>query len=258
MNLFDFSVVYEDFWAILEYLPITLKLTAVAAVFGLALGFLLAVLRMKQIPVVRQLINFYISLIRGTPTIVQLYVTYFGIPIFLKYVNYKYATNIEINMIPAIFFAYLALAVNQSAFNAVTIQSALEAVDKGEIEAATAIGMTAPQRMLRIILPEAAELAIPSLGNTFINLIKGTSLAFSCAVIEMTAAGKLMAARDYRYFEAYVALAIIYWLLTILTEFVINGVINLVKIPETPAQGHVKKKTIPFFALPSWRKEKTA
>ena len=119
MNLFDFSVVYRDFWAILGYLPITLKLTAVAAIFDLSFGFLLAVLRMKKISVVRQLIDLFISIIRGTPIIVQLYVTYFGIPIFLKYVNYKYGTDIEINAIPAIFFAYLALALNQSAFNAV-------------------------------------------------------------------------------------------------------------------------------------------
>lgn len=254
MNLFDFSVVFRDFWAILKYLPVTLKLTVISAVFGLVLGFLLAVLRMKRIPVIRQLINVFISVIRGTPVIVQLYVTYFGIPILLKYINYYYGTSIEVNAIPAIFFAYVALALNQAAFNAVTIEAALEAVDRGEIEAAAAIGMTGPQRMLRIILPEAIELAIPSLGNTFIGLIKGTSLAFSCAVIEMTAAGKLMAARDYRYFEAYVALAVIYWMLTIVVEFLIRFIINLVKVPESPG---VRSKRL-RLALRGKGKEKTA
>lgn len=234
MNLFDFSVVYRDFWAILEYLPVTLKLTVISAFWGLVIGFLLAVLHMKRIPVLRRMIELFISIIRGTPIIVQLYVTYFGIPIFFKYVNYYYGTNIGINAIPAIFFAYVALALNQAAFNAVTIEAALAAVNKGEIEAAAALGMTSSQRMLRIILPEAVELAIPSLGNTFIGLIKGTSLAFSCSVIEMTASGKLMAARDYRYFEAYVALAIIYWLVTVAVEFLIHGIIQLVKIPDTP------------------------
>ena len=244
-NLFDLSVVRSDFFSILKYLPVTLKLTVLAMVFGLLLGFLLAVIRMKKIPVLRQIIAVFISIIRGTPIIVQLYVTYFGIPIFLKYINYWYGVDIQIAAIPPIIYAVIALALNQSAMNAVTIQAALEAVNRGEIEAATTLGLSPAQTLFKIIVPEAVELAIPSLGNTLIGLVKGTSLACSCAIIEMTAQGKIVAARNYRYFEAYVALAVIYWLITILIESAIAFILKQVSIPANP-DGTEKKKR-PFF-----------
>lgn len=236
LNLFDFSVVYKDFWGMLAYLPVTLELTVASMAFGLVFGFLLAVVRIRRIPILKQLTDFFISIIRGTPILVQLYITYFGIPILFKYINYYQGTNYVVANISPMIYAIVALALNQSAYNAVTIQAALEAVSKGEIEAAASLGMTGLQRMTRIVIPEAVELAIPSLGNTLIGLIKGTSLAFSCSVIEMTAAGKILAGSDYRYFEAYVALAIIYWLLTIVIEQLIGLIVNLVKVPDSPGK----------------------
>jgi polar amino acid transport system permease protein len=124
------------------------------------------------------------------------------------------------------------------------IEAALQAVNKGEIEAAASIGMTGTQRMIRIIIPEAVELAIPSLGNNLIMLVKGTSLAFSCAVIEMTAQGKILGGRTYRYFEAYIALGIIYWLITIVLEQGIKVILKLVQVPETPRNRKAKKSVI--------------
>lgn len=233
-NLFDIKEVFRDFWGILAFLPETLKLTFFSILFGLLIGFLVALIRIKKIPVLKQLSSFYISIIRGTPIIVQLYVTYFGIPIFFRYLNYYKGTEISIGKIPPIIFAVAALAFNTGALLAVVIQAAFEAVNKGEIEAAMAIGMSGSQRMLRIIIPEAVELAIPSVGNTFIGLVKGTSLAFTCGIIEMTAQGKIMGSVKYRYFEAYVALAIIYWLVTIVIEQIIKLIINSVKVPDCP------------------------
>lgn len=233
-NLFDFHVVYKDFWEIIRYLPVTLRLAVGAMFLGLTLGFFIAIVRVKKIPVLTQISTFYISLIRGTPTLVQLYATYFGIPILIKYMNYWNGTNIKIASIPPFVYALVALAFNQAALNAVTIQAALQAVNKGEIEAASVLGMTGKQRMVRIIIPEAVELAIPSLGNTLIGLVKGTSLAFSCGIVEMTAQGKIIAGADYRYFEAYVALAVIYWAITILIERVIHRILLFVKVPDSP------------------------
>ena len=233
-NLFDVSVVYDDFWAIIRFLPVTLKLSVFAMVLGLAIGFVLAIIKIKKVPVLKRLVTLFISVIRGTPILVQLYVTYFGIPIFLKYYSYWTGKEVMIGNVPSIIYAIVALSLNQSALHAVTIQSALQAVNKGEIEAATSLGMTPFQRMVRIVIPEALELAIPSLGNTLIGLVKGTSLAFSCAIVEMTAQGKIVAARNYRYFEAYVALAVIYWLITIFLEFVIARVLHAVRIPDEP------------------------
>lgn len=234
LNLFDFSVVRRDFFAMLEYLPVTLMLTLWAALIGLLLGFLFAVIKMKKIPVLKQMIAFFVSFIRGTPVIVQLYLTYFGIPILIKYINYYQGTNYRTTGIRPIIYAIVALGINSAAYNTVTIQSALESVNKGEIEAAISLGLSGTQRMFRIIIPEAVEVALPSIGNTLIGLIKGTSLAFTCSVIEMTAAGKILAGHDYRYFECYVALAIIYWLITIVLEIIMGFIIRVVKVPDTP------------------------
>lgn len=242
-NLFDIHVVYKDFWGILKYLPVTLKLTGGAMILGLTLGFFIALVRVKKIPVLTQVTTFYISIIRGTPTLVQLYTSYFGIPILIKYINYWNGSDIRIASIPPIVYALVALAFNQAALNAVTIQAALQAVNKGEIEAASALGMTGKQCMFRIVIPEAVELALPSLGNTLIGLVKGTSLAFSCGIVEMTAQGKIIAGADYRYFEAYVALAIIYWAITILIERIIHKILALVKVPDSPKCVSVQDKS---------------
>ena len=243
MNLFDFSVVYDDFWEILKFIPVTLELTLVAMVSGLLIGFLIALIRIKKIPVLNQIAGVFISAIRGTPVLVQLYITYFGIPILLKYINYYYGTDLAVAKVPPILFAMVALSLNQAAYNSVTIRSALEAVNRGEMDAAASIGMTAGQRMVRIMIPEVIELALPSLGNSIISLVKGTSLAFSCSVVEMTAEAKILGGATYRYFEAYIALAIIYWIITIFLERIIDAIVRLVQVPEE-VSGEEKKRRL--------------
>ncbi|MBR1392935.1 MAG: amino acid ABC transporter permease [Ruminococcus sp.] len=231
-NLFDFDLVIKQIPDLLKYLPVTLELAALAMCIGIVLGLLLAVIRLKKIPVLRQIAAFYISIIRGTPAIVQLYIAYFGIPMFLKYMNLNHGTNFDISAFPGFACAVFAMGFNESAYNAETIRAALGSVDRGQIEAASAIGMTYPQMLRRIILPEAMTVALPGLGNSFIGLIKGTSLAFTCAVVEMTAQGKIMGGRTYRYFEVYVSLAIIYWAVTIIVEQLLKFLERRLELPE--------------------------
>jgi polar amino acid transport system permease protein len=187
---------------------------------------------MKRIKILTPLSSAYISDIRGTPILVQLYVVYFGIPLLLKYLNARWGTSYDVNGVAPIVYAFIALAINESAFNSEIIRAALQSVDKGQIEAAHALGMTYVQTLKRIILPEAVVVALPSLGNSLIGLIKGTSLAFVCSVVEMTAQGKIMAGRTYRYFETYVSLAIIYWVITFIIERVISATEKKIKVPE--------------------------
>ncbi|MCD8010050.1 MAG: amino acid ABC transporter permease [Lachnospiraceae bacterium] len=231
-KLFDLEMVFTQIPDLLAYLPVTLELAVGSMLVSLILGLILALIRIRRIPVLRQFTSFYISIIRGTPVLVQLYVTYFGIPLLLKAINYRYGTSYNVNAVPAILYAFVALAVNESAYNAETIRAALQSVPQGQVEAATALGMTYFQTLRRVILPEAIEVALPSLGNSFIGLIKGTSLAFTCAVVEMTAAGKIIAGRTYRYFEVYVSLAIIYWVITIILEQLIRIIEKKIAIPE--------------------------
>ena len=231
-NIFDIRLVFSQIPAILQYLPVTLELAIISMIVSMVLGLPLALIKIKRIPVLTQFSNLYISLIRGTPVLVQLYVVYFGIPLLLRYINQQHGTFYNVNGIPAIVYAFVALAINQSAYNAEILRGSLQSVDKGQIEAANALGMTYGQALRRIILPEAFLVALPALGNSFISLIKGTSLAFVASVIEMTAQGKIIAGRSYRYFEVYVSLAIIYWVITILFEQIINYAEKRLRIPE--------------------------
>lgn len=231
-KLFDIKMTFTQIPSILTYLPVTLELAIISMIVGLLLGLVVALIKMKKIPVLTQICNLYISVIRGTPILVQLYVTYFGIPLFLKYINYSYGTSYNVNGVPSIIYAFLALAINESAYNAETIRASLQSVEKGQIEAASSLGMTYFQALRRVILPEAIVVALPSLGNSMIGLIKGTSLAFVCSVVEMTAAGKIIAGRSYRYFEVYVSLAIIYWLITVVIEQLIKVLEKKVSIPD--------------------------
>ena len=160
-----------------------MELAVTAMIASLILGLLLALVKIKKVPVLKQLVSIYISVIRGTPILVQLYVTYFGIPMLLKYINFECGTNYNVNGVAPIVYAFVALALNESAFNAEIIRASLESVDKGQVEAASALGMNYFQALIRIILPEAIVVALPSLGNAFIGLIKGTSLAFVCSVV---------------------------------------------------------------------------
>lgn len=231
-KLFDFSLVFSSIPELLKKLPITLELALLAMVLGLALGLLMAIIKMKKIKVLTQITNVIISLLRGTPIIVQLYVAFFGIPMLFTAINRHFGTDMAVASIPGFVYAMIALGLNQAGFMSEIIRSALQSVNQGQIEAAHAIGMTSGQTLRRIILPEAFEVALPTLGNSLISIIKGTSLAFTCAVVEITAQGKIIGGRTYRYFEVYVSLAIIYWIITIIIEQIIKLIEKKIRIPD--------------------------
>ena len=235
MKLFDFQQVLKNIPELLAYLPITLELALLSMAMGLLLGLLLAIIKIKQIPVLRQLSAVFVSIIRGTPVLVQLYIVYFGVPMFLKYLNQQYGTNLAVANIPGFVYAVMALGLNSSAFSSEMIRSALMSVGKGQIEAANAVGMTYGQALRRIILPEALTVALPTIGNSLISAIKGTSLAFTCAVVEMTAQGKIIGGRNYRNFEVYVSLAIIYWIVTVVIEQILKFTEKKLAIPDQVA-----------------------
>lgn len=221
-KLIDFKMIFTNIPQLLKYLPITLGIVILSMVVGLFFALIIALVRLKKVPGLSQLFTVLVSFVRGTPLIVQLYLSYYGVPIALRYWNYYNHTNYSINGIPAFMFVFVAFAINESAYNSENIRGALLSVDRGEIEAAQSLGMTGFQILRRITIPEALVVALPTLGNQFISLIKGTSLAFVAGVVEMTAEGQIIAGRSFRYFEVYMSLAIIYWALTIITEIIIR------------------------------------
>lgn len=230
-NIFDVKLVFTQIPRLLAYLPVTLEITLLSMIFGILLGLVLAIFKMNRTPVLYRFTTTFVSFIRGTPLLVQLYITYYGIPIILRYINYYNGTNYNIDGIPPLLFVLITFTLNEAAYDSETIRAAIQSVDKGQIEAANSLGMTTFQVLRRIIIPEAFAVALPNLGNALINLMKGTSLAFVCSVVEITAQGKIIAGNNYRYFEVYISLAIIYWGLTIIIEQLIKVIEKRISIP---------------------------
>jgi putative amino-acid transport system permease protein len=186
---------------ILGYVPLTIAMALAAMVGALALASLMAVERVVRVPVLDQFVQLFISFFRGTPLLVQLFLFYYGLPQILPVLA-------GINGVTA---AIIGLTLHFSAYMAESIRAAILGVDRSQWEAAQAVGMTQVQSMRRIILPQAARVAAPTLVNYFIDMIKSTSLAFTLGVTEMMGATQKEAAGSFLYFEAFLVVAMLYW-----------------------------------------------
>ncbi|TNC50834.1 amino acid ABC transporter permease [Rubellimicrobium rubrum] len=186
---------------LLRYLPLTLGMALAAMVLALVLALILAMIRVARVRILNQIVQFFISFFRGTPLLVQLFLFYYGLPQLMPAFS-------AINGVQA---AIAGLTLHFSAYMAESIRAAILGVDRSQWEATQAVGMTQVQAMRRIILPQAARIAAPTLLNYFIDMIKGTSLAFTLGVTEMMGAAQKEAASSFRYFEAFLLVAIFYW-----------------------------------------------
>jgi putative amino-acid transport system permease protein len=203
MQALDFEYMLGLVPVILGYVPLTLGMAAAGMVCALVLAALLAVERVVRVPVLDWLVVLFISFFRGTPLLVQLFLFYYGLPQVLS----------VLTRIDGVTAAILGLTLHFSAYMAESIRAAIIGVDRSQWEAAQSIGMTQWQLMMRIILPQAARVAAPTLVNYFIDMLKGTSLAFTLGVTEMMGAAQKEAAGSFLYFEAFLVVAVIYWIM---------------------------------------------
>ena len=190
---------------LLGYLPLTLQLAGVGMVLALILACLFAVVRVLRIPVLNQLTIVFISFFRGTPLLVQLFLFYYGLPQLVS----------ALTVIDGVTATIMGLTMHFSAYMAESIRAAIVGVDRSQTEAALSIGMTNGQLMRRIVLPQATRVALPTLMNYFIDMIKATSLAFTLGVTELMGATQKEAAGSFLYFEAFIVAAIMYWIVEI-------------------------------------------
>lgn len=218
MNIIDFQAIVDYTFALLPYVPMTLALSVVATLVGTAIGLAFALIKISRVPVLSQLSAVWVSYLRGTPAIVQLLLAVNAVPITILYVNQAFGTSFDAMALSPFVVAVLTFALIEAAYGSESLRAALIAVDRREIEAAHALGMTAWQTLTRVTIPNAAVIAFPTLVNNFIGMLKASSLAFVVSVVEITAFAKILGGRDYRFFEAYLATAIIYWALTVLVE----------------------------------------
>jgi His/Glu/Gln/Arg/opine family amino acid ABC transporter permease subunit len=216
--LLDYDFMLAVLPELLRALPVTLKITGVSLVLALLVGLVTALVRIYAVPVLRQLAVVYVSFIRGTPLLVQIYLAYYGLPKVLDHLQTSRGWTLDVSGIPPIAFIYFAFTLNVGAYSSETIRAAIQAVDRGQMEAALSIGMTTWQGMRRIVLPQALSVALPSFGNTAISLIKDTSLAFLISVVELMGQAKILGARGLQFFEVYIVAALVYWAICLVVE----------------------------------------
>lgn len=186
---------------ILRYVPLTLGMAITAMAIALVLAVVLAIIRVLQVPLIGAVVAIFISFFRGTPLLVQLFLFYYGLPQVIA----------AFRSIDGVTAAVTGLTLHFAAYMAESIRGAILGIDRSQWEAGQSVGMTQLQLMRRIILPQAARVAAPTLLNYFIDMIKSTSLAFTLGVTEMMGAAQKEAAGSFRYLEAFLVVALIYW-----------------------------------------------
>jgi len=201
----DYQYIGELIPVLIKYLGVTIEMTLYGFFFAMIIAIFVAVIRVFKIPVASQLASLYISFFRGTPLLVQLFLFYYGLPQLLPVLS-------GLNAFSA---AVIGLSLHFSAYMAESIRAAILGIDKSQMEACFSVGMTRLQGMYRIILPQSARVATPSLMNHFIDMLKSTSLAFTLGVAEIMAKAQMEASSSFKFFESFIAVALIYWVVVL-------------------------------------------
>ncbi|PWW03253.1 cystine transport system permease protein [Paenibacillus cellulosilyticus] len=205
------SLLWDNIPFLLKGAYYTLLVTVVSMFFGLILGMIIAIARLKGNRPIRWLARFYVSIIRGTPAFVQLLIVYYGL------VDY----GITLGPLTA---AFVALSINVSAYLSETFRGAIQSIPKGQTEAAYATGMTSWQALRRIIFPQAARVAIAPIGNTFIGMLKETTLVSVITVTELLRSAQLLVAQYYVYMPFYLGIAAMYWIMSTVFSAILESI----------------------------------
>lgn len=197
--------IWQKYWHLflLEGLKNTLILTAISVAMGTVLGALIALMRMSKSRILRFLSSLYIEIIRGTPILLQLYIFYFVLPNLVPFLK-----------LSQFMWVSIALCVNSAAYVSEVIRSGIQAVDKGQTEAARSLGLSESQTMIKIILPQAIRNILPALGNEFIMMLKETSLASTFFLYDLMTVCNVVKGAEYLTIEPMTIVAIIYLCMT--------------------------------------------
>lgn len=218
MTVFNIQFAIEHFPEVLKGVPITLSVAVVSIILGSLIGLALALTRVYKVPILNQLTTVYVSFIRGTPLLVQLYVFFYGVPELLDWVNKTFLTTWNADNISPIWYAFIVYSMSAAAYTTEIFRASLNSIAAGQMEACHSVGMTTWQGLRRVVFPQMFVMALPNMGNIFINLIKSTSLAFAVKVVEIVAISRMIANQGYNFLEMYTVAAIIYWVICLLLE----------------------------------------
>ncbi|MHB8062627.1 MAG: ABC transporter permease subunit [Ruminiclostridium sp.] len=211
-----FNAVYilESLPKLLPYLNITFLITGLSVLFGTLLGFLLAVAKIKKGKLAKKIANGYTTALRCTPSIVLLFLTYYGIPAISK------SFGIDLDNVDKAVFIVITFSLQFAAAMCEVIRTAYEAIDKGQFEAAVSVGLSNLQAYRIIVFPQAFVVALPNIGNSLLALIKEGALAYTIGLIDVMGKASLIIAGNFNAhaLETYIALSIIYWVISIIIE----------------------------------------
>ncbi|ASN04635.1 amino acid ABC transporter permease [Virgibacillus necropolis] len=215
------DIFISSLWPLIQgALIYTIPLALITFVIGLILAVLTALARLSGIKPLQWIARFYVSILRGTPLLVQLFIIFFGLP----------TIGITIDSFTA---AIIGFSLSVGAYGSEIIRAALLSIPKGQWEAGFSISMTYTQALRRIILPQATRVSIPPLSNSFISLVKDTSLASTIIVAEMFRKAQEIAAQNYEFLLVYSEAALIYWVICMILSF---------------AQGRIERKLDRYIA----------
>ena len=222
MASFDFAynVMWESVPMLLGGVKYTLIIAAGGLFFGFILGAVTGLMKLSRNPILSSIAGVYIETIRGTPLMVQVMFLYFGLPLALGM------------RVPTLTASIIAISVNAGAYIAEVVRGAVQSIEKGQIEAGRSIGLNRHQTMLYIVWPQAFRRMIPPLGNQFIISIKDTSLLVVIGMGELTRTGQEIIANNFRAFEVWLTVAIMYLIITRTLSYGLNYVEKRVSISE--------------------------
>ncbi|MEK4762214.1 amino acid ABC transporter permease [Viridibacillus sp. FSL E2-0187] len=216
----DFPFIWIAFKELLKAAPLTLILTFTPIIIGFFIGISVAMIRAYNLRFLSRIANGYVSFFRGTPAIMHIMLIYFGVPLLLDILIKYLHLPIQSNSIPIVLFVITALSLTAGSYLSEIIRSGISSVSQGQIEAAFAIGMNTFQVLKRIILPQALAQSIPNFTNLIIGFLHTTSIAFLVSQKEITGAANIIASKNLKFLEAFIAAGLLYWIITAIIEWV--------------------------------------
>lgn len=200
----DFALVFREAWPmILQGLKVTLIISLLSIAIGMVIGLISCLMGLSKFKVFNAISAVYVWLIRGTPMIVQAFIVYYGIPIIVQQFNPSF-------VISEFLAGTITLSLNAGAYLSEIFRSGIQAVDKGQIEASRSLGIGSTKTMMKVVLPQAFKITIPSIVNQFIITIKDTSILSVISLAELCNQAKQYSASTYRFFEIYIIVGLCY------------------------------------------------
>ncbi|MEQ8155215.1 MAG: amino acid ABC transporter permease [Clostridiaceae bacterium] len=211
---FNSAYIIQTIPKLLPYLSVTFTVTGLSVLFGTLLGFIIATAKIRKGRIARKIAEGYTTALRCTPSIVLLFLIYYGVPEISR------VFGVDLDNIDKSVFIVITFSLQFAASMSEVIRTAYESVDKGQFEAAVSVGLSNIQAYSRIVFPQAFAVAIPNIGNAFLSLIKEGSLAYTIGLLDVMGKAMLIVTSNFNAhgLETYMALSIIYWVLSILIE----------------------------------------